>query len=162
MSVPMVRMAAVLLGVLGVAGNLHAKSLAEVAREDAERRAKLAAAADKGKAPKPVYDAAALAGARGANMSQLDGSGMPPVAPAATSMRDLGQPLDATPRAAATPPTPQPPVSRAQAAERCIDAPLGAAVGPGRTPIQLLEEAQKNAGKRQRICASEGGGGSLR
>jgi hypothetical protein len=81
---------------------------------------------------------------------------MPPVAPAATSMRDLGQPLNAGQRAAtgpeATPPTPQPPVSRAQAAERCIDAPLGAAVVPGRTPIQLLEEAQKNAGKRQRIC----------
>ena len=153
MSVPMGRAAAVLLGVLGIASNVHAKSLAEVAREDAERRAKLAAA---DKNPKTVYDAAALAGARGANMSQLDGSGMPPVAPAATSMRGLGQPLDTTRRAAAGPaatPTPPPPVTRAQAAERCIDAPLGAAVVPGRTPIQLLEEAQKNAGKKQRICS---------
>jgi hypothetical protein len=150
MSVPMGRMAAVLLGVVGIAGNVHAKSLAEVAREDAERRAKLAAAADKGKAP-AVYDAAALATARGANMSQLEGSGMPAVKPAATSMTLVTIPRAAT-GPAATPPTPQPPVTRAQAAERCIDAPLGAAVLPGRTPIQLLEEAQKNAGKRQRIC----------
>ena len=152
MSVPMGRAAAVLLGILGVAGNVHAKSLAEVAREDAERRAKLAAAADKGKTPPTVYDAAALAGARGANMSQLDGSGMPAVAPAATSLRDLGQPLGTTQRAATTPPTPQPPVSRAQAAERCIDAPLGAVVTRTSTGVQLLEEAQKNAGKTQRIC----------
>jgi len=151
----MVRAAAVLLGVLAVAGNVHAKSLAEVAREDAERRAKLAAA-DKVKTPPTVYDAAALAGARGANMSQLEGSGMPPVAPTATSMRDLGQPLDAGQRAAtgpaATPPTPQPAVTRAQAAERCIDAPLGAVVTRTSTGVQLLEEAQRNAGKRQRIC----------
>lgn len=155
MSVPMGRAAVVLLGVLGIAGNVHAKSLAEVAREDAERRAKLAAA-DKNKTPKTVYDAAALAGAHGANMSQLDGSGMPPVTPALSSLRDLGQPLDTKQRAAAaptaTPPTPQPPVSRAQAAERCIDAPLGAVVTRTSTGVQLLEEAQKNAGKRQRIC----------
>jgi len=158
MSVPMGRMAVVLLGVLGVAGNVHAKSLAEVAREDAERRAKLAATAEKGQAPKPVYDAAALAGARGANMSQLDGTGMPPVAPAATSMRGLGQPLGTTQRAAtgpaATPPKPQPsgvPLGPGFA-QRCIDAPLGAVVTRTSTGVQLLEEAQKNAGKRQRIC----------
>jgi hypothetical protein len=149
MSVPMGRMAAVLLGVLGVAGNVHAKSLADVAREDAQRRAKLAAA-DKGKAP-TVYDATALATARGANLSQLEGSGMPPVKPAATSMTLVTIPRAAT-GPAATPPTPQPAVTRAQAAERCVDAPVGALVLPGKGAVALLEEAQKNAGKTQRIC----------
>jgi hypothetical protein len=144
-------MAAVLLGVLGVAGNVHAKSLADVAREDAQRRAKLAAA-DKGKAP-TVYDATALATARGANLSQLEGSGMPPVKPAATSMTLVTIPRAAT-GPAATPPTPQPkgvPLS-IDFAQRCIDAPQGALVVPGKTAITLLEEAQKVAGKRQRIC----------
>jgi hypothetical protein len=159
----MVRVAAVLLGVVGIAGNVHAKSLAEVAREDAERRAKLAAA-DKGKSPKPVYDAAALAGARGEGLSQLEGKGMPPVPPAATSMRDLGQPLDAGPRAAtgpaakgpaATPPTPQPagvPLDHTFA-ERCMDAPQGALWTRTKPTTTLLEEAQKVQGKRQRVCA---------
>ena len=156
MSVPMVRVAAVLLGVVGIAGNVHAKSLAEVAREDAERRAKLAAA-DKGKNSKTVYDAAALAGARGASMSQLDGSGMPPVKTAATSMGGLGQPLDTTQRAAAapaaTPPKSHPALDEHGPFTRCIDAPQGAVVTPGKTAIQLLEEAQKVQGKRQRICS---------